>query len=141
MSRSRLAYRHILIMLSFSNRFRLTTRSISSKLALRVPNRAASVSRASAADERGNNVVGGRRCFRSEKEKEEERLSWRSAPQYRRLRFVARVAFELRTLNAPLCRAFSSTLTRVVRPRIKRKRLCDFHERACTFFSPFDVWA
>lgn len=39
LSRSRLTYRHILIMLSFSDRFRLTTRNISSKMALRVLNR------------------------------------------------------------------------------------------------------
>lgn len=45
--------------------------------------------------------------------------------------FVKRIAFELRTLNAPLCRVcffflFSSLIDScAVRPRIKKKRLCD----------------
>lgn len=53
-------------------------------------------------------------------------------------------AVALYELAYPQCAAFAElflhSLTRVVRPRIKKKRIMRFHKRACTFFSPFDVW-
>lgn len=120
MSRSRLAYRHILIMLSFSDKIRLTT-SISSRLALRVPNRARPFRESLPDDERGT----------TSSEVDEELLPFEENDLVVKINVAIptilpyELAFELRTLNAPLCRAFLHSLTRVVRPRIKKKRLCD----------------
>lgn len=80
LSRSRLAYRHILIMLSFSDKIRLTTRSISSRLALRVPNRARPF-RESPPTMNGeqHRRRSTKSCFRSRK----TTWSWKSTSQYR----------------------------------------------------------
>lgn len=110
-------------MLPFSDRFGLQG-VYQVKSALRVPNRARPFRESLTADERGK--TSRKQAVGSLFPLEETTVHRNSVSQYRQSRFVSH---ESRSSFVPSMRRFAElflhSLTRVVRPRIKKKRLCD----------------